>query len=338
MAEQALDRLCRQFGLDPEAAQRAAGTRPEMPWYLRAAAGIGAWATAAALIAAVALILAEMLDGEALPLTAAVSGAVLAAAGSVLHRRSRGEFATQLAVAAALAGQALLVGGLGAETESLTAAAAVAAASAALLIAVIRDPELRFLTTALAVGVAFAALLEREVPEPAGILAALTLPAALVLLLRPPAGCALRSVALALLLAPMAAMLVPEAGGFGSGWLPRAAYALGLLAVLALARRTTPATATAAMAAGAASALLAGVVAAPGITAAMLLLALAYLLGSRMLAALGAVAQAWFLSRFYYDLDLTLLQKSGTLAAVGALLLGLWWIWRRPAGAEVDNG
>lgn len=337
MADQALDRLCRRFDLDPEAARHAVGVRPDTPWYLRAAAGIGAWATAAALIAAVALILAEVLDGEALPLTAAGSGAALAAAAAALHRRSRGEFATQLAVAAALAGQALLVGGLGAESESLTAAAAAAAASAALLIAAIRDPELRFLATALAVGVAFAALLEREVPEPAGILAALTLPAALGLLLRPPAGFALRGVALALLLTPMAVMLVPEAGGFGSGWLPRAAYAVALLAVLVLAGRTTRSTAGAAGLAAATVALLVGMAAAPGIAAAMLLLALAYLLGSRMLAALGAVAQAWFLSRFYYDLDLTLLQKSGMLAAAGALLLGLWWVRRRAAGAEAEN-
>ena len=78
--------------------------------------------------------------------------------------------------------------------------------------------------------------------------------------------------------------------------------------------------------------------AAAGLLASLLLLALAYLLGSRMLAALGIAAHIWFLSRFYHDLQLDLLEKSGMLVAAGAVLLALWWAWRRGAPEAARDG
>lgn len=340
MADGTLDGLCRQFGIDPAAARRAveAAAVSDAPWYLRAATAVGAWVTAAAMILAVGLSFLPAFDGEHLAMTAAGIGIAIAAGAVALHRGSRGAFATQFAIAAALAGQALLAAGIGLEFEAMVPAAAVAMASTALLAVAIRDPELQFLSSAGTIGAVFAALLEQEVPQASGILAAVTLPAALPLLLRPPSGFDLRGLAWALLLAPLAAMSVPEVGGLDADWLPRAAYAGALAATLALVWHGTAPERRPVVAAGGAVAMLVGAVAAAGIAGSLLLLALAFLLGSRMLAAVGAVAHVWFVSRFYYDLELTLLEKSGMLTGVGLLLLGLWSLWTHHSSERRRHG
>jgi uncharacterized membrane protein len=67
----------------------------------------------------------------------------------------------------------------------------------------------------------------------------------------------------------------------------------------------------------------------PGGSAALLILMLAFVLGSRPLALLGTLLQIYFIWRFYYDLDTTLLVKSEILAAVGGVLLVAWWFMQR---------
>jgi uncharacterized membrane protein len=61
-----------------------------------------------------------------------------------------------------------------------------------------------------------------------------------------------------------------------------------------------------------------------GAVPAMIMLILAYAVGSRALFLIGIVAMAWFLFSAYFDLSMTLLALSGVMAAVGAGLLGLW--------------
>ena len=58
-----------------------------------------------------------------------------------------------------------------------------------------------------------------------------------------------------------------------------------------------------------------------GASAALVLLALAYTLGSRTLAAIGALIEIYFIWSFYWDLDESLLTKSIILMAAGAVLL-----------------
>jgi hypothetical protein len=58
-----------------------------------------------------------------------------------------------------------------------------------------------------------------------------------------------------------------------------------------------------------------------GASAALVLLALAYTLGSRTLAVIGALAAVYFIWRFYWDLQETLLTKSVILMSAGAVLL-----------------
>ena len=69
--------------------------------------------------------------------------------------------------------------------------------------------------------------------------------------------------------------------------------------------------------------------AAPGISAAILVLALGFANGNRVLMGLGLLAFGGYLSHFYYQLSSTLLVKSMVLAATGAALLALRWTLER---------
>src|SRR5262249_17781071 len=73
--------------------------------------------------------------------------------------------------------------------------------------------------------------------------------------------------------------------------------------------------------AGAAATAVVTVLLPTGAAAALVLLALAYTLGSRSLAAIGALAEAYFIWSFYADMQETLLTKSIVLMSAGALLL-----------------
>lgn len=65
--------------------------------------------------------------------------------------------------------------------------------------------------------------------------------------------------------------------------------------------------------------------AAPGITAALLVLALGVANGDRFLIGLGLLAFGVYLAHSYYELSFTLLTKSIALTATGSALLGLRW-------------
>lgn len=339
MADDPLDRLCRQFGLDAEAVRGIVGTSvgDANPWYLRVAIGIGGWITAAAMILLFGSILGNAVPSSALPSVFSVFGAVTAAGAVALCRAERHAFAVQCAIAAALAGQAMVVGGFAAEFESLAGAAVVAGCATAVLAYFLRDNEVQFLSSAATVGLVLAALVERDTPQAGGILLIVTLPPAIALLVRPPAALDLRGLAWALLLVPLAALAIPDTGGLNGDRLARVVYALAMLATLALlALRSEPGRRPMVLVAGAV-ALSVGAVTVAGVLGSLLLLTLAYLLGSRLLATLGTLAHVGFVGWFYYDLDLDLLTKSWMLTAAGVLLLALWWLWsRRPAGGAAD--
>ena len=75
----------------------------------------------------------------------------------------------------------------------------------------------------------------------------------------------------------------------------------------------------------AAAVLAIGGLAAPGVAAAILILVLGFANGNRVLMGLGLLALAAYLSHFYYQLHLTLLVKSLVLAATGSALLAIRW-------------
>jgi uncharacterized membrane protein len=67
--------------------------------------------------------------------------------------------------------------------------------------------------------------------------------------------------------------------------------------------------------------LLLGIVGTPGVLAGLLLLGLGFALQERTLTSLGLVFLPLFLALHYYQMDITLLQKSIALAAAGLTLL-----------------
>ncbi|PQA88215.1 GDYXXLXY domain-containing protein [Hyphococcus luteus] len=75
---------------------------------------------------------------------------------------------------------------------------------------------------------------------------------------------------------------------------------------------------------------------------AILALLAAFAANHRGLAAVAVVGVIWFISRFYYDLSMTLLEKSALLAALGAATLGGAFFFRRlskdSAGGEAQSG
>jgi uncharacterized membrane protein len=71
----------------------------------------------------------------------------------------------------------------------------------------------------------------------------------------------------------------------------------------------------------------------PGGSAALVILMLAFTLGHWPLAIIGLLLEIYFVPRFYYDLDLSLLIKSWILMAVGVALLAAYGVMRRSGAA-----
>lgn len=318
----------------------------DLPWYLAALLGISAW-IAAGFLFGFAFQLLDRRDDEAGPF--ALLGIVACAAGLALMRLRRGRaFAKQFGIACSLVGQ--LLGGFAvyvalreslpdwrAEPHSLAALclAALSVAMAALGPA----PLHRFLCgglTAVATTVAFYAaglpVLEFALPPLLAVIA-------LWLWLRiaragdagaraertlPPAAWAFSLVALCMLWIGIESV--------GWGWLDTAyadqkrlgqwLAALTVVALLpvcvaqltrgaALRWRWTGAAATLAL-------LLAG---APGVAFGLMLALLGFALHRPALLGLGLLGMAVYLVRYYFQLDVPLIQKSGWLLASGAALL-----------------
>jgi Domain of unknown function (DUF4401) len=331
--------FCRAFELGEASARRVlAGERhaagPHMPWYVQLILGIGGWITALAMIAFILAFMALVLDVEEPGLPAAAFGAAMFGLGLVmLLRKGAGVFVHQFAAALAAAGSVLAAGGIGFETESLWSAATVAVLCCLLTIWRAHDAVLQFLTAALAAGLSVGGLIDVGVPHRIDIVA-LCAPLGFWLYLTPP-RLDMRPAATVLLLAmPLLAAfdgtpLLPTTAG---GWLARAIHLGLLLALLGpLGRRAEQPQDRLALAifgavAGAVCLLLPA-----GGSAALLLMMLAFVLGSRPLALVGMVLQIYFIWRFYYDLEASLLDKSLILIGVGLLLLAAYGVLaRRP--------
>jgi len=68
---------------------------------------------------------------------------------------------------------------------------------------------------------------------------------------------------------------------------------------------------------------------APAICGSLLIIFLSYSIGHRTGLIMGIMALAYFTGQYYYDLDYTLLVKSGIMLASGALFLAAWFILKK---------
>jgi hypothetical protein len=255
---------------------------------------------------------------------AAVGAIAFAASLWLLHHRPDGAFTAHAAVAFATAGTLLAAAGIAVPEESLWLAAAATLPFAAAAIWQQRSLLLQFLIVSIALSLGMIAAWDYW-NDPVADLPALFIPIGVTLLLYPPRR-DVRPTAFALLIVPLVINMVSSEfeGGWAlwHGWPARGL----LLAVFALLfainwkRLTDPQGRLLAMAAAVAIAVVTFLLP-TGASAALVLLALAYTLGSRTLAVIGALLEIYFIWSFYWDLEGSLLMKSIILMAAGAVLL-----------------
>ena len=325
-----LESFCADFGIDTAAARRALAreTQPA-PWYAEALLGAGGWFSAIAIIVFVVAFFMLVIGIEEPGIEAIIAGFALFG-GAVTWRRRQmdGLFARHFSIALAAAGAALTVGGIGAETENIWVAAIAGAVLAAVGTQATRDGLLQFLLAALPIALVIGGL-EKDFGRAAIDTIALAAPIGLWLFLLPP-SVNLRPTATLLLLAlPIAAtVLEPPALSWTSvdGWFGRAVLLVCFGALIVLRDRSGAARLSPVIVAAGLLAALVTMLLPVGAAGALLLMMLAYTLGHRPFAAIGAALAVWYIWQFYYELGIDLLSKSILLITVGAgclLLYGL---------------
>jgi hypothetical protein len=328
-----LSRFCAEFGIDVDAARQALiRERGEetsafgMPWYVRLVVGVGAWVTAMAAIG-----LGEFDGGIG------VLGAVYFIVGLMLLRQQdSGVYLTQLGIAVAAAGVAMIALGVGLQTDELWTATLATVVVTAVLIFVAPSRTLQFLAALLAAWLFGMTLLEQKVPYFLDIVA-LAGPAGVVLMLKPLQRDLQPTALVLLLLFPAFAIFGPGefrwlfgSGAEAGGWFAKGLHIVLFLWLVSIhwERATTPDVRDR-LGPFAVAAVIVCVLLPPGGSAALVIMMLAFVLGSRPLALLGTLLQIYYIWRFYYDMDVTLLVKSGMLSGVGAVLLLGWWLMMR---------
>jgi Domain of unknown function (DUF4401) len=323
-----LPAFCARTGIDEAAARYALDARAahdDAPWYMQAVLGIGAWITTiAALFFAGALMTLVFEIDEPNLIVALLGATVFAASLWLLHHRPDGAFTAHAAVAFATAGTLLAAAGIGFPQNSVWAAAAAALPFAAASIWQQRSSLLQFLIVSIALILAILAAWDHW-NDMILDLSAISIPFGVALLLYPPRRDT-RPAGFALLIVPQ--FLESLVLAFENGWTlwfgwPARAVFLAVFAFLFVVnwRRVTDSQGRLLALAAAAAAAVVAFLLPTGASAAVVLLALAYTLGSRTLAVIGALAEAYFIGRFYWDMQESLLTKSIILMSAGAVLL-----------------
>lgn len=333
-----LTEVLRQVGieglLDPESVSRLAvlgheGERDAAPWFVRVLIGIGAWIAAAFLV--LFLFALDLISEDS---AAVGTGAVLLALSFWMRRSSRSDFLHQLALALWLVGQLLTLFGVGSMTDSVAAAAAVSLLVQGGTVLRFPDAVARFLATTFGVASVAALLVEAEIPFSLDLaLLAAALPAGYLWWRRPAALAsrhaeAVGPVGYGLVVSAFLLLLTTFGDPFergGVGLVAASGLTAGVLALALALMSPRPLIAVL----GGILILGAATVSAPGVMAGVGALLLAFRAGDRVLMGMAWVFLAVFLTGYYYDLQITLLEKSGLLAASGAVLLALREILRR---------
>ncbi len=338
-----LSAFCAEFGIDETAAAKAL-ERPDgesaSPWYVRAFLALGAWVTAIAIVAFFAVFIGLVLDsGDGFEAVLTVLGMACFATGlGMLARQAGGEFRKSFATALAAAGAAMSIAGVAFVTEDIWVSVFASLVLAGFVIAWAPGVILQLLVSGLAAGLIAAALVYDQVPYFLDF-AALLLVAGVLLWVRPP-QVEMRPTAFALLLAEPALSIFVRFGYWSDvppgGWVALAVHAALFIWLISILWRHTGIRADR-MKLGvfAVAAVAVAVLLPPGGSDALVILTLAFVVGSKPLGLLGALLQAHFLLQFYYDLAISLLNKSLLLTAVGLVVLVCWWLiaGRRPARA-----
>ena len=323
-----LTAFCAAIGIDAAAAREALaarGVRDDAPWYMQAVLGVGAWITTIAGLAFAWVVMDLVLGIDEPNEAVAVAGVLMFAASLwLLHHRPEGAFAAHAAIAFATAGALMGAAGVGVRADSVWAAALAMLPFAAAAVWQQRSQLLQFLVASAALVLVMVALWDHW-DQMVADLPALFIPVGAALLLHPPRR-DVRPTAYALLIVPQLLELVIFSFESGSRfWFSWPAKGLLLVVFAALFfvnwRRITDSQARVLAAVAGMAAAVVAFLLPTGASAALVMLVVAYTVGSRFLAILGALAQVYFIWQFYWDLQETLLIKSIILMATGAALL-----------------
>lgn len=351
------DRL-RRAGLVAGDPPGEAGTHT--PWYIRTMLGIAGWIGAMFLLGFFVGAFSLVMDAPIVALI--LGGALVTAAAFVFRHWPTADFAGQFGLAVSLAGQALVVMGLGQLLSPRDALVAlVFAAVQAGLFVLIPNFLHRVLVSASATAAGVYAL---------GIWGFLPYTQALVFAAfawvwvhefsHPGRGAQLRALGYGLTLLVIYGLVVHtatgawRAAGIGGGTIDPVggaiAYWIGdaltgavmIWLVWKLLARQGVAPADGAGLAALAGAVVAALISlkAPGLAITVAILLLGFANGNRVLFGLGVLSLLAYWSYYYYSLDITLLQKSALLACAGIALIAarLAMIHRWPAAADRGAG
>jgi hypothetical protein len=321
----------------PARAALEAELRDDLPWYLRAAIGLGAWLATGFFLG----FLVVFLDIDQAAVQVPV-GLALTAFAVWQRRRTTSGFLSHASVAVGLAGFGLAIVGLNELIDARATAVVVILLSAA-LVRLMPDGVFRFLATLAMIAAIYVSIVdERSGRGYEAVTVAVVVLAALVWRYRvgdrsPDVAEMLRPVGYAAVVALFVALLIGMSTHLGrlsfdtGRWIIVGRVStLGITAaLLALAWRIideqggTPASPPSMAALLGVVALGATTLTSPGILAGATVLTLAFDRRDKVLLGLGVGFLLVFGTVYYYALHLTLLEKAGVLAATGALLLAI---------------
>lgn len=310
------------------------------PWYVRALVGFGAWLASLFFLGFVFTTL-NIFDNE---VAIMIFGALLTAGAWVLRSRSRSDFNVQLALASALAGEAMFVIGLW-ETAQLDyrSGLAVIVMLQGVLAVVFPDTVHRFLSVLFSAGAGLMLIYALD-GAPFIHVYVLALGVAVVALQRHDARLRatglsgrLRPIAYGLLVAWFGYLLMSAVYVLPMEWreevrfYPRpwlSSIGLGALwlwvawRLMAEGRLALPGTARVLFLGGIVLIVVCALKA-PGLIGALLVVMLGAAYAERLLLGAGFAFLTVFLGAYFYGIEISLLAKSGTLILTGLVLFGL---------------
>jgi hypothetical protein len=318
----------------------------ETPWFVRALQAFSGWLAALFLLGFIGMGAVFVLDSSA---AAASLGLVMIVGAYVLLRGANGDFVEHLALAGSLAGQLLVAWALGAALESVSAGFWWSLVGLQAVLALLMPSLTHRTFSAFAASLAFYLALTEGVSAPslAGGLVLLSLTILWLNEFRWPAHMRqLQALGYGLLLGLFAIQVMGYHGqslrlgrydyGMGLAWLePWVGDGLATLALLLLIRhvflrhRFAIAPSARVAAYGAVAVLMMLSLQAHGLSQGVLVIALGFAIGNRLIMGLGVILLLLAITNYYYWLDVTLLAKAVTLCLLGVLLLTLRWVLRR---------
>ena len=338
-----------------DALRSALGTRADetIPWYMRVVVGFGAWVATGFLFA----FLTE-LDILRDKTTSIIVGALLVAGAVWLRREVEGEFLRQASVAVSLAGQGLVVFGIGDVLDSPAIAGITGVVLSVVLVRLMPDGLHRFLSAIIGSVSALAAAIDLDLPYGYEITTLVLVGLAAYVWrvsvrargettaeMLEPVGYGLVVALFGVLLFGESRLLAEVAREVHRGY--RRSY-LGAIttvgittALLALVseimeeHRTPRGSKLWVVTMGAIVLLAAATLSSPGIVAGATVLVLGFDRRNAVVIGLAVMFLLVFGSVYYYSLSLTLLEKSGVLVASGLLLLAVRWYLARGSAREV---